>query len=142
MEDKKKEEVFLNQEEARKMLKAFQGHPLEHLIFIALCYGLRRSEVLGLKWDAIDFTEGTLKINHTVVSNRSIVYKDRTKSKASKATYILIPKTKEILKQVKAKQEENKKLFGNEYINQIMYLRGKMGNYLDPITLLKVFKKF
>jgi Site-specific recombinase XerD len=70
VEDKKKEEVFLNQEEVRKMLKAFQGHPLEHLIFIALCYGLRRSEVLGLKWKAINFEENTLKIEHTVVKER------------------------------------------------------------------------
>lgn len=141
VEDKKKEEVFLNQEEARKMLKAFQGHPLEHLIFIALCYGLRRSEVLGLKWDAIDFTEGTLKIKHTVVSNRSIVYKDRTKSKASKATYILIPKAKEILKQVKAKQEENKKLFGNEYIKSDYVFTWQNGKLFRPDYVTKSFQK-
>lgn len=124
------------------MLKAFEGHPLQPLVFISLCYGLRRSEVLGLKWKAINFEENTLKIEHTVVKGLTIEKKDRTKSASSKATYKLTPKAREIFESLKAKQEENKKLFGNEYINQIMYLRGKMGNYLDPITLLKVFKKF
>ena len=131
VEDKKKEDVFLNQEEARKMLKAFQGHPLEHLIFIALCYGLRRSEVLGHKWDAIDFTENTLKIKHTVVSNRSIVYKDRTKSKASK----------EIFEKVKTKQEENKKLFGNEYIKSDYVFTWQNGKLFRPDYVAKSFQK-
>jgi len=54
------------------MLKAFEGHPLQPLVFISLCYGLRRSEVLGLKWKAINFEENTLKIEHTVVKGLTI----------------------------------------------------------------------
>ena len=72
--EKVKEEhsVFLNGEQANEMLKAFEGHPLQPLVFISLCYGLRRSEVLGLKWKAISFEENTLKIEHTVVKGLTI----------------------------------------------------------------------
>ena len=52
--------VFLNQEEAQKMLNAFAGDPLEALVYVTLYYGLRRSEVLGLKWDAVDFDRNTI----------------------------------------------------------------------------------
>lgn len=35
---------------------------------VAAFYGLRRGEVVGLKWDAIDFERGTITIKHTVTS--------------------------------------------------------------------------
>jgi len=37
------------------MLQAFRGHELQALVYTTLYYGLKRSEVLGLKWDAVDF---------------------------------------------------------------------------------------
>ena len=61
--------VFLTQDEANIMLETFSGHELEALVYTTLYYGLRRSEVLGLKWSAIDFENGSIKINHTVVKN-------------------------------------------------------------------------
>lgn len=35
-------------------------------VIIAAVDGLRREEVLGLKWDAIDFTRKTITIKHTI----------------------------------------------------------------------------
>lgn len=35
--EKKSTHVFLNQEQANEMLKAFEGHPLQPLVFISLC---------------------------------------------------------------------------------------------------------
>ena len=35
---------------------------------LAAFYGLRRSEIVGLKWDAIDFAGNTLTIRHTVTT--------------------------------------------------------------------------
>ena len=55
------------------------------MIRIASYYGLRRSEVLGLKWDAFDFDNKTITIKHTVTigkidGKRQIYSKDRTKT--------------------------------------------------------------
>lgn len=69
--------TFLDAEESNKVLQLFKGHPLQPLIYVTLYYGLRRSEVLGLKWSAIDFKNGVVEINHTVVQNLSIVAKDK-----------------------------------------------------------------
>ena len=141
--EKVKEEynVFLNAEQANEMLKAFEGHPLQPLVFISLCYGLRRSEVLGLKWKAINFKENTLKIEHTVVKGLTIEKKDRTKSTSSKATYKLTPKAREILESLKAKQEENKKLFGNEYIKSDYVFTWQNGKLFRPDYVTKGFQK-
>ena len=51
-------------------------------------YGLRRSEILGLKWSAFDFTANTITIRHTVTScnvdgKRIEVAADTTKTKSS-----------------------------------------------------------
>lgn len=40
-------------------------------MILGLFYGLRRSEVLGLKWDSVDFDAGTLTIKHTVGNDSS-----------------------------------------------------------------------
>lgn len=133
--------VFLNQEQANEMLKTFDNHPLQPLVFIALCYGLRRSEVLGLKWKAINLEENTLKIEHTVVKGLTIERKDRTKSTSSKATYKLTPKAKEIFENLKAKQEENKKLFGGEYVKSDYVFTWQDGKPFRPDYVTKGFQK-
>ena len=45
-----------------EVLKAFEGDMLETVVRIAVTYGLRRSEVCGLSWNAVDFEAGTLHV--------------------------------------------------------------------------------
>lgn len=133
--------VFLNQEQANEMLKCFDNHPLQPLAYVSLCYGLRRSEVLGLKWKAVNFEDNTLKIEHTVVKGLTIEKKDRTKSASSKATYKITPKVKEVFEDLKIKQEENKKLFGNDYIESDYIFTWKDGKLFRPDYVTKGFQK-
>lgn len=94
------------------MLKAFDNHLLQPLIFTPLCYGLRRSEVLWLKWKEIGFEENTLKIEHTVVKRLTIDHKGRTKSTSSKATYKLNSKVRKVLEQIKNRSKKIKTTLG------------------------------
>ena len=68
--------------EANDMLKAIENDDIFPLVYVAITYGLRKSEVLGLKWDAVDFEQNTLEIKSTVVKNKTIVYKDTTKTES------------------------------------------------------------
>ncbi len=113
-EDKKQIGTFLGVEDANKVLRAFRGHHLQPLIYVTLYYGLRRSEVLGLKWGAIDFNNNTIEIRHTVVKNLTVVAKDKTKTVSSNRTYTLLPEIKELLLNVKEKTEYYKRMFGSE----------------------------
>lgn len=94
--------TFLSVEQANELIKAFQGHRLQPMIYIALYYGLRLSEILGLKWDAIDFEDNRLGIKSTVVRNRTTVAKDRTKSRSSRRSFELIPNDRNLLLERKA----------------------------------------
>ncbi len=76
---------------ANNMLKEICQEEIFLLVYVAITYGLRKSEVLGLKWDAVDCERDTIEIKSTVVKNKSIVYKDTTKSETNHDTYELLP---------------------------------------------------
>ena len=88
---------------------------------VAAFYGLRRGEVVGLKWDAIDFERGTITIKHTVTSvqmdGKTKMYaQDSVKTKSSMRTLPLVGSFAEYFKEVKAAQEVNKKVCGPNYL--------------------------
>ena len=56
------EATFYNKDELNTLFETFKNDKLELIVHIAAYYGLRRSEVLGLRWDAIDFTNKTITI--------------------------------------------------------------------------------
>ena len=56
----------LNTEQIRKLLDAAKGHQNEALFILALATGMRRGELLGLKWQDIDFNQGILQVRRTL----------------------------------------------------------------------------
>lgn len=73
------------------MLDAIKDEEIAPIIFVTLYYGLRRSEALGLRWQAVDFEANTLVINHTVIGGGSkVIRKDTTKSYCSMKTKLFI----------------------------------------------------
>lgn len=62
------------------LFDTIRNEPLYPVVYITALYGLRRSEVLGLKWDSIDFENNLLTIQHTVSKVTETVAKDKTKT--------------------------------------------------------------
>lgn len=111
---------FYSGEEISELFKIAKGSPIELEVLLGAFYGLRRSEIVGLKWNAIDFTNNTITVKHTVTSctidgKKVIEAKDRAKSKASLRTLPLVPAFREKLLEVKKQQEEYKRLCGRSY---------------------------
>ena len=100
------------------MLRLFHGEPLEAAVQLTVTYGLRRSEVCGLRWEAIDFDAGTIHICHTAVMNKGkVVYSDSTKTDSSNRVLPLTSSMRTYLQKLKQQQAENKELFGDAYID-------------------------
>jgi integrase len=53
-------------EQAQRFRQHIQGHRLEVMITTAVVTGMRRGELLSLRWSDIDFTRGVLQVLHTV----------------------------------------------------------------------------
>ena len=56
------ESSYYSADQLKTLFDAIQDDPIYPLVKISALYGLRRSEVLGLKWDSVDFTAGRLTI--------------------------------------------------------------------------------
>lgn len=112
---------FYTESELNTLFEKSKGDPLELVVLVTAFYGLRRSEVLGLQWNAFDFENKTITIKHTVTitntdgDNRKIECKDRTKNKSSYRTLPLFDNIANKLLDFKEKQEAFKKAFGNSY---------------------------
>ncbi len=140
-ERKEQKGVFLDAEQANKLLEAFRGHHLQPLVYVTLNYGLRRSEVLGLRWSAIDFENNTLRIEHTVVKNVTIVEKDTNKTAASNRIYTLLPEIRELLLEIKAQQDRNRKFFGDTYQDSDYVFTWPDGKLYHPQCVTDAFQK-
>ncbi len=135
-------------EEILKLLNIVEGTKLETPVILSCFYGLRRSEVVGVKWSAIDFKNKTIKINHVVVvvtenGKNSLVMKDRTKTKASTRTLPLVPAVENYLIELKKKQEYNKQIFKSSYNEkyQEYVCVDEMGTLLNPDYVSHTFTK-
>ena len=139
--NKNKRQVFMTAEEAQKMLNAFKDEEIGPIVFVTLYYGLRKSEALGLRWQAIDFENDTISINHTVVGGAHIVEKDSTKTYCSERTYQLIPDVKALLLRLKDQQKEYKKRLGSGYHNNDYIFKNPNGVPYRPDSLTRSFKR-
>ena len=133
--------IFLTGDEANKLLQAFVGNQLQAIVYVTLYYGLRRSEALGLKWSAVDFESGTIKIEHTVVKNLSIEYKDSTKTKTSMRTFPLLDDVREILLRLKDEQAENRQIFGDTYNDSDYIFVWRDGKLYRPDYITREFQR-
>ena len=111
---------FYDKDELNALFEAVKGSQLEIPVMLAGFYGLRRSEVLGLKWDAIDFNNNTITIRHTITTfkvdgKQVTVASDTTKTKSSMRTLPLVPLFRERLLALRAEQQENRRLSGKSY---------------------------
>ena len=109
-----------NSEELDQMFKVFKGDPLELIVILAGYYGLCRSEIIGLKWENIDFVRKTISIKHVVTETSidgklKLVKKNKPKTKASTRSLPLVPQLEELLVKALHEQQNNAKLFGDSY---------------------------
>lgn len=139
---------FYDSNEVQALFEAAKGTLIEIPIFLGAFYGLRRSEALGLKWDAIDFQNNTITIRHTVTScnldgKHIQIAQDTTKTKSSMRTLPLVPAFKEKLLKLKEQQEEYKRVCGRCYNKKYLeYICvDEMGTLISPHYLTSSFPK-
>ena len=133
--------VFLTADEAKKLLSAFNGHSLQVLVYLTLYCGLRRSEVLGLRWRSVNLNTGTIKIEHTVVQNVTINREDLTKTENSAGVLKLSPELNDLLLKLREQQDENRKIFGDMYIESDYIFVWKDGKLYRPDYITREFQK-
>ncbi|HQA59153.1 MAG TPA: tyrosine-type recombinase/integrase [Acetivibrio sp.] len=132
---------FYNAEQLKRLFEAIKDEPLYPLIRTTIIYGLRRSEVLGIKWDSIDFEANTLTIKHTVSKVTKTVEKDKTKNLSSYRVFPLVAEIKQLFLKAKAEEQKNRKLYGREYIENDYVFKWDNGQPYSPDYISRKFRK-
>lgn len=107
---------FYTDEEMKQLLARSKGVNLETVVVLAACFGMRRGEIIGLKWEYVDFENNTLSVRGVIKDKGSsgskianLYYADTAKTSSSLRTFPIMPQVTEYLKQLKATQDLRKK---------------------------------
>lgn len=124
IESIKKEEYipdFYTDDELIDLIEVVKTEKLELPLTLGIIYGLRREEVLGLTWEAIDFNNKSITIRKTVGRGKydgvtQFLIKDIPKNKSSYRTLPMFDFIADLLMKYKEKYKQDKKIFGNTYV--------------------------
>ena len=110
-----------NKAEIMTLFEILKGDSIELATYIDAYYGLRRSEIIGLREQVFDFEDNNFIINHVAIQNdgkknkEKIYFKDKTKSKKGYRSFPLLPEIKKMIIEKLERIEECKKIFGDTY---------------------------
>ena len=138
---KNDDDDFFSFKEAQLFLAIAESHELYELFFVTLFFGLRREEVLGLRWSCVDFDAKEFRVNHTVTKGMTVNRVNSTKTATSARTYPLTEEQVKMFKHLKAKETENRDLFGSAYHDNDYIFKHEDGSLYYPDYPTKAFGK-
>jgi len=139
--DAKREMIVWSDEElARFLVTAGEDrwHPLWH---IALLVGMRREELLGLRWRDMDLDKGWLKVEQCVVARHGKISVKQTKNNASWRTIHLDPAAVDLLKEHRLRQKEHRMRTLRTWEDHDLVFPSLRGTPLDPDNATKYFNR-
>jgi len=132
----------LDREQARRLLKAAKGSPIECLLTLALGTGMRLGEILSLRWGDINLEERMLQVCHTVdyIQGFGIV-ESEPKTDSSRRSIILPPFVVDALKRHYVHQLRERQRVGIAWKDQDLVFSNRYGRYFDRMRLHTLFKR-
>ena len=133
--------TFYTEAQMRDLLTAVKNERLYPIIYITALYGLRRSEVLGLKWDSINFAMQTLTIRYTVARVTKVVEKNKTKNASSFRSFPLTDDAVRLFKILLQQEQYYRNHFGRDYIDNDYVFTWEDGHPYSPDYVSHTFHK-
>ena len=137
---KNTDDTFFSYDEANLFLQRTQDNELYVVFYLTIFFGLRREEVLGLKWSAIDFETKTMRINHTVTKGTKVNRLNKTKTEYSNRSYPLSDEQINLFKDLLNKEQQYRKLFGDCYQDNDYIFKHEDGSLYYPDYPSKTFR--
>ena len=137
----KEEDTFFSYEECKRFLQGAKEHPLYEYFYFTIFFGLRRSEALGLKWSNINLELGKLTIASTVTKGTVIHREDVVKTSSSLRVYPLAPEQIKLLRELKERENEFKRVLGSTYYENDYVFKRDDGSLYYPDYPSDAFRK-
>ena len=127
----------LSTEQVQQLLATARGHRLEALFILALASGLRRGELIGLKWQDINFLTGMLQVRRILTRVPSKLpgkgyVEAEPKTDKGRRSILLPPFVIEALREHRVKQLESKLKAGSAWQDHDYVFCTSIGTHLNP----------
>jgi integrase len=128
----------LSEDEARLFLEVVKtsGGRFEALYVLAITTGLRRGELLGLRWDDADLERGTLRVGRSLVRESGRHTVGETKTRRGRRQVNLTPRTVSALKAHRKRQLEERMTLGEIYEDRGLIFSSSVGTPVNPENLV------
>ena len=143
-EGKDTEVKAFTEKELVYILNCLTNEPLKWQAYIRLVLdtGCRRGEACGLKWKNVDFTGNTITIEQSLnYSSDKGIYTDTPKS-GKKRTVDVDPDVMDLLRELKAAQDENTKIVGFDAGSSFVFTQDDYVTPMHPDTPTRYFSRF
>ena len=129
----------VTESEARQIMEAVAGDPLEALWLCAFM-GLRRGELIALRWSDVDLEAGYLRVLHQVGRVAEAWTFTELKTRKSRRWVALAPFAVDALRRHRVHQAEARLLAGKRWQDLDLVFPSTVGTPLDGSAVSKRFK--
>ena len=140
-----KEVNYFQPEQVAAIRDALEREPMKWktLVHLLLITGARRGEVLGLKWDKVDFEGNRIYICNSILYAPDVgIYESTPKTERSRRYVALPPETMQLLRQYRAWQAGERLRLGEYYQNQDFLFTQDNGKPMHPDSVTEWLKRF
>lgn len=130
----------LDENDISRFIEAIKGHRFEAVYLVTLFTGMRQGEVLGLKWENVDFDNGKITVDHQlqrVDGAFSFVSPKNGKGR----TITAAPFVMSVLRHHRAHQAEQQLKAGQLWQGMGLVFCNEIGHHLYPNTVYDSFKR-
>jgi integrase len=131
----------LDPTQCRTLLEACNGHRLGPLFTVAVALGLRKGEMLGLRWNDVDLAEGVLHVRQALQRRNGAVCFVEPKSRRSRRTVTLPAVVKATLDIHRVRQLEERMVAGGRWVESGLVFTTRVGTPLDERNVTKEFQR-
>lgn len=139
------EMAYYNEEEIKQLFKLLDNEEFgfKVAVYMLVLGGFRRSELLGLYWEDVDFENQSVKIYKSLLSYKGIGIQEGTVKTTRSNREVALPKECfTLLKEYKNLQEERKKILGSAWSDNKYLFKMPWGTCMKPDWLTRQWSSF
>ena len=129
-------------DEVDRFLEATASHRWSVAFRVSVLYGLRRSEMLALKWHNLDIEAGTLKIDESIVATRTGAEWSNAKNERSRRTIPIDEETMRAFVRRRAEQAAERLVAGSEWEDNDLIVATRVGRLVLPRSYDRALERF
>lgn len=127
-------------DELSAFLRSVEGTRLEPAWRLAAMTGMRRGEVLGLRWRDVDLDQSRIAVRNAIVSVAYEILESTPKSHQARVID-LDPETTSLLRRHRERQAREREAFGSEYDDRGLVICAEDGKPMHPQSFSQAFER-